>query len=141
MVMDMHQQLMDRIGDVGYALLLMVVCLGGYFMYHKYYVSAPENQAGDQAGNQAGNLAGSKVTPGPVVTNAPASNAPVRGEPKNEVIPAKWETGVIEHEINTDRQTDQRGEQHRGDDGAVAPHAQEVDAANPASRHGLPEDM
>lgn len=41
-----------------------------------------------------------KVTPSPIETEPPASNAPVKGEPKQVIIPEKWEDYSTENTSN-----------------------------------------
>lgn len=63
----------DLVGCIGSAVVLLAVLYAAYYIYNKF---------------QRENM---KVTPSPIETEPPASNAPVLGEPKQIITPMKYE--------------------------------------------------
>lgn len=81
----------DVTGCLGTAVILFVVLWACYYLYQKLTKS--------EAFALPTKLR-AKARPSPIVTEAPYSNAPVKGEPKQVVTPEHWESSPVERTGN-----------------------------------------
>ena len=78
-------------GCFGVAIILVAIGWALHYLYRKLVTQ--ENYA-------LPTDVRAKATPSPIVTNAPASNAPVKGEPKQIVVPKRWRETSIDNTAN-----------------------------------------